>query len=130
MSVKVPEIYWHGNKERIMSLDFQPDTNTLITAGSDSEFQAGFMKEWRINLEKLFQNEEEIIEMNNDRMHAHIIFVGNLENGHTSTVNVVKFNKTGKQLASGSDDHKIIIWEKKEKPIFGTEEREVVWSAK
>jgi hypothetical protein len=51
MSVKVPEIYWHGNKERIMSLDFQPETNTLITGGSDSEFQTGFMKEWRINLD-------------------------------------------------------------------------------
>jgi hypothetical protein len=38
MSVKVPEIYWHGNKERIMSIDFQPESNYLITGGSDSEF--------------------------------------------------------------------------------------------
>jgi WD40 repeat protein len=60
--------------------------------------------------------------MNNDKMHANIIFINNLENGHTATVNVVKFNKNGRQLASGSDDHKIIIWEKKDKPIFGTED--------
>jgi hypothetical protein len=54
------------------------------------------MKEWRINLDRLFNAEDEIIEINNDKMHANIIFIGNLENGHTSTVNVVKFNKSGR----------------------------------
>jgi len=33
-------------------------------------------------------------------------------------------------LASGGDDYKIIIWEKKEKPVFGTTDMEVVWAPK
>ena len=63
-------------------------------------------------------------------MHPHVVFLHNLENGHTSNVNVVKFSPGGKQLASGGDDHKIILWEKKEKPIFGTESREYLWAPK
>lgn len=34
MRFDVPEMYWHGNKERILSLDFSPKGDMLITAGS------------------------------------------------------------------------------------------------
>ena len=64
MSVRVPEIYWHGNKERIMSIDFVPGTSTLITGGSDSEMQTGYMKEWQIDIPALFSPEEEVTETN------------------------------------------------------------------
>lgn len=49
MRIEVPEIYWHGNKERIMSIDFFPFTSSLscfqnkivfVTGGTDSESQA------------------------------------------------------------------------------------------
>ena len=73
MSVKVPEIYWHGNKERIMSLDFQPDSKTLITGGSDSE-QSYFMKEWIINLDRLMTQsvEEEIVQTEFGKINVNI----------------------------------------------------------
>jgi len=130
MSVKVPEIYWHGNKERIMSLDFCLDNKTLITGGSDSEFNSGFMKEWEINLEGLFTNSDEVIEIENEKRLVNITFMNNLENGHTHTVNCVRFNQSGKLLASCGDDSKIIIWEKKMKPIFGKDEYTLQWTPK
>ncbi len=37
MKLETPEIYWHGNQERIMSIDFNPFDDTIVTAGSDSE---------------------------------------------------------------------------------------------
>ena len=46
MRIEIPEIYWHGNKERIMSIDFFPFKKSLghfqnkvifITGGTDSE---------------------------------------------------------------------------------------------
>ena len=49
MRIEIPEIYWHGNKERIMSIDFFPFSSSLtyfqnkivfVTGGTDSESQA------------------------------------------------------------------------------------------
>ena len=49
MRIEIPEIYWHGNKERIMSIDFFPFSQSLpqfqnkivfVTGGTDSESQA------------------------------------------------------------------------------------------
>ena len=37
MKLKTPEIYWHGDRERIMSIDFYPFSNILVTGGSDTE---------------------------------------------------------------------------------------------
>ena len=49
MRIEIPEIYWHGDKERIMSVDFFPFSASLpcfgnkivfVTGGTDSESQA------------------------------------------------------------------------------------------
>ena len=47
MRIEIPQIIWHGNRDRIMSIDFYPNTNLLITSGAESENKM-FVKLWRI----------------------------------------------------------------------------------
>lgn len=37
MRVDTPQIYWHGKSESIMSCDFLPGHNMLVTCGPDNE---------------------------------------------------------------------------------------------
>lgn len=37
MKIEIPQIFWHGNRDRIMSLDFYPNTNYLFTCGAEAE---------------------------------------------------------------------------------------------
>ncbi len=37
MKIEIPQIFWHGNRDRIMSIDFYPNTNLLVTCGAESE---------------------------------------------------------------------------------------------
>ena len=48
MRIEIPQIFWHGNRDRIMSIDFYPNTNLLITSGAESENKM-FVKLWRID---------------------------------------------------------------------------------
>ena len=36
MNLTIPDIVWHGDRERILSLAFHPFLNLLVTGGSDS----------------------------------------------------------------------------------------------
>ena len=47
MRIEIPQIFWHGNRDRIMSIDFYPNSNLLITSGAESENKM-FVKLWRI----------------------------------------------------------------------------------
>ena len=45
MRLDIPDIYWHGPKDRILSLTFHPSGETLVTAGTvDSEGQKTFIR--------------------------------------------------------------------------------------
>jgi len=45
MRLDVPDIYWHGPKDRVLALAFSPSGDTLITAGTvDSEGERSFMR--------------------------------------------------------------------------------------
>lgn len=37
MKVEIPQIHWHGDRDRIMSLDFYPNTNMMLTSGGEQE---------------------------------------------------------------------------------------------
>ena len=51
-----------------------------------------------------------------------------LQGGHTSTVNIVRFSPNGQYLASGSDDQMVIIWQLKSLPqTFGQLGESVQW---
>ena len=47
MRIEIPQIFWHGNRDRIMSIDFYPNSNYLVTSGAESENKM-FVKLWRI----------------------------------------------------------------------------------
>ncbi len=37
MKIEIPLIFWHGNRDRIMSIDFYPNSNYLVTCGAEAE---------------------------------------------------------------------------------------------
>lgn len=89
MKIELPEIYWHGDKERIMTLDFSPLHNQLLTGGTDSQNLSGFIKLWRYDFN---QEKDRFVE-----------YLGNIEDGHKSTVNCIRFSPTENNFASASD---------------------------
>jgi len=55
MRLDIPDIYWHGPKDRILSLTFSPSGETLITSGTvDSEGQKTFIRVRSIESEKFY----------------------------------------------------------------------------
>lgn len=41
MQVEVPQIYWHDNSARIMSIDIYPNSNYLVTGSILSDEDTG-----------------------------------------------------------------------------------------
>lgn len=37
MKIEIPLIFWHGNRDRIMSIDFYPNSNFLVTCGAEAD---------------------------------------------------------------------------------------------
>lgn len=111
MKFDLPQIFWHGNRERIMSIDFG-DKLELVTAGTDLA-SSMFLRLWQVQL-------------------GPEIKIDHLENlgTHERSVNIVRYSPCKSMIASGSDDSCVIIWEKKKKPIFGEDKYELGWGAK
>ena len=53
MKLEIPEIFWHGNRERIMSIDFYPNSDYLVTAGPEDEEHL-YLKVSALRKERLF----------------------------------------------------------------------------
>lgn len=102
MKLVIPNIVWHGERERIMALAIHPTQNLLLTGGSDSRVEeedntnedVGVIKMWT-----LIENSSKMVD-----------YAGSLNSGHNKPVNCLKFSHDGKYFASGSDDYTIIIW--------------------
>lgn len=96
MKVTTPEISWHA-KEAIYSIDLQAKQDDqparLATAGIDSNVRI-----WELNSEAK----------------TGVTFLSNLSR-HEKAVNIVRFSKSGKILASGGDDCAVILWKRSEK---------------
>jgi len=127
MRLDIPDIYWHGPKDRILSLTFHPSGETLVTAGTvDSEGQKTFIRQWEINYDKGFDMSQE--EKDNKKNHKNVKYLGDLTGGHESTVNCVRFSPNGKYLASCADDNSVIIWNLRRRVIeFGSDKTEITW---
>ncbi len=52
MQVSIPQIMWHDNSARIMSVDFYPNSNLLAAASISSDDDTGI----RVSLMNLFQD--------------------------------------------------------------------------
>lgn len=91
MIIKTPEISWHA-KEAIYSVDIQAvqegQPHRLATGGIDSNVRI-----WELK----------------PSSKTGIAFLSNLSR-HERAVNVVRFSKCGKTLASGGDDGTVVLW--------------------
>lgn len=73
-------------------------------------------KIWKLDLNCLFNHNKDLAEP----LHE-------IKQGHTKTINIVRYSPDGKYIATGSDDCSIIIWEEKTRPkFFGSAED--IWS--
>ncbi|GEQ66516.1 hypothetical protein JCM33374_g179 [Metschnikowia sp. JCM 33374] len=89
-------IHWHDDGHPVYSLDFQPSNKhcrRLATAGGDMNVRI-----WRIRYSDSGEPQETSVE-----------YLSTLRK-HSQAVNVVRFNHTGKLLASAGDDGMLIIW--------------------
>jgi WD40 repeat protein len=89
-----------------MSIDYYPNSNYVVTASQNSDEDTG-IRLWLLNgFEPIHQYD--------------------LQGGHSSTVNCVRFSPNGQFLASGADDHLVIVWTLKLTPVkFGEREESV-----
>jgi chromatin assembly factor 1 subunit B len=107
MQVEVPQICWHDETARIMSLDFYPNSDYLVTASMSTENDSG-IRFWQL------------------KSIAEPCHQYDLQGGHDRTVNAVRFSPNGQFLASGADDQMVVIWTLKMTPIeFGQREETV-----
>ncbi|KAK6589957.1 hypothetical protein RS030_192823 [Cryptosporidium xiaoi] len=111
MKVETPQIIWHSKDskfaDRVYSLDFQPGTSRLATAGADEFIHIWEIireAEWKLKiLSRLF--------------------------GHEKEVNCVRFSSTGELLASGGQDDSLCIWKptnEKQQVVFGQNPEDVL----
>lgn len=116
MQLVIPNMIWHGDRERILTIAFHPYMNQLVTGGSDEkqtedeEEDQGYIKIWELTANCQFK------------------FQFALSSGHEAAVNCIKFSPNGQYMASGSDDKKIIIWERRQRPVkMGAAETRLTW---
>lgn len=48
MQVEIPQICWHDETARIMSIDAYPNSNYIVTSSQASEHDSG-IRLWRVN---------------------------------------------------------------------------------
>ena len=77
------------------------------------------MRFWKIKKKNIFKNSQK------DQF---AIVKSEINTGHTKGINICRFSPSGKFLATGSDDNKIIIWKEKIRPkFFGSTENIISW---
>lgn len=158
MRIEIPQIFWHGNRDRIMSIDFYPNSNVLVTCGAETEEKA-WIKLWEIeenvqdnisgevfinensmnnpfrsNKPNPFMEDMQVDDGNVNLVQGHTTkirprFVSEISGAHTATVNIVRFSPNGMYLATGGDDSAIVVWVQKSRPVeFGSTQEKVTWS--
>ncbi|OII73929.1 uncharacterized protein cubi_02731 [Cryptosporidium ubiquitum] len=111
MKVETPQIIWHSKDskfaDRVYSLDFQPGTSRLATAGADE-----FIHIWEITREAEWKL----------KILSRLL-------GHEKEVNCIRFSSTGELLASGGQDDSLCIWKpttEKQQVVFGQNSEDVL----
>lgn len=106
-------IHWHDDGHPVYSLDFQlsdEEFPRLATAGGDQNVRI-----WRVRHSETGVPQDASVE-----------YLSTLRK-HTQAVNAVRFDASGKYLASAGDDGMLIIWTKSESIVhdFGIQDDEV-----
>ena len=120
MKFETPQVAWNYDVESINAIDFNPvDDKEFVVCSSDSNNLGIYMRIWRIEQHKIFVQEK-----NGSFLES----ISELK-GHTKAINVVRYFADGNQIATGSDDCKVIIWVKKQRPkFFGSNEMVISWA--
>lgn len=112
MNASTIAVHWHDESQPVYSVDFQKSdelrrSERLATGGGDNNIRL-----WQVKY-------------NSDNENTSVEYLGTLRK-HTQAVNTVRFDATGKYLASGGDDGMLIVWTRSDKIIkdFGAEEDE------
>ncbi|EFJ49718.1 hypothetical protein VOLCADRAFT_58980, partial [Volvox carteri f. nagariensis] len=89
MQLKTLQIVWHG-KEPVLSVDFQPNSHTLVSGGQDGEVK---------------------VRSQGDAMHGcpGVRFLSSYP-VNSKSVNCVRFSPTGDLLASAGDKGEVLLW--------------------
>lgn len=128
MQVDIPQILWHCEQNKIMSIDFYPNSDKYFaTASYVTEDDAGIrFWELRTKTTKVFSSKEQQADDSGTgtgprtamKVEPHYLY--DLAGGHQKSVNCVRFAPNGQFLASGADDQMVIIWTLKSTPVeFG-----------
>ena len=56
MRIEIPQIFWHGNRDRIMSIDFYPNSNIIVTCGAEEDKM--WIKVLKVIITQLWEIEE------------------------------------------------------------------------
>ena len=92
MQVDIPQILWHDEQNKIMSIDFYPDSaKYFVTASFNTEGDSG-IRFWELGVQET------------PSLKITPQYQYDLSGGHTKTVNCVRFAPNGQYLASGADD--------------------------
>lgn len=145
MQIDIPQILWHDQQNKLMSVDVYPNGRYFVTA-SYVTFEDSGIKFWE--LKKSSENRSKTGEprpekqqidssatsrplggaSNHPNFKAEPSYLYDLAGGHQKTVNCVRFSPNGQFLASGSDDQMVIVWQLKSVPVeFGKVEETIQW---
>ena len=130
MKVEIPQIYWHGDRESIMSIDFLPLANFFVTWGYDNE-ESMFIRFWQ--LEKTEDLRKEGKSKFNDKEDPNSLLEWTPvfkygDKSQSRSPNVVKFSPMGTYMASAGCDDVANIWDFKRRYIeMGKTEMELRW---
>jgi chromatin assembly factor 1 subunit B len=99
MKFVVKEIYWHGDRERLMSIDIFDEV--MVTCGADIG-EEDWVRFWSF-----------------DNATGDVNYLGSLPKHHERTVNIARFSPNGTILATGADDCAVILWQRRDPANHG-----------
>ena len=113
MQVEIPPILWHDEQNKIMSIDFYPNSDRYFVTSSYVTDDDSGLRFWEMKtkLSKASSGKDQIDSSTDPKSSSKIEphYLYDLQGGHSKSVNCVRFAPNGLFLASGADDQLVII---------------------
>ena len=111
MRIEIPQIFWHGNRDRIMSIDFYPNSNYLVTCGAEIE-EKSYVKLWEITLKNQI-NISSLSNINNNNINNN-----NIPFQQTNSNNNINPNTSINQNIIQTDIYNLVNSNKTENTLY------------